>query len=37
MFLVFMDIVFVSFEEKKLEQTFATAWLDYRSTVRRWI
>jgi protein-S-isoprenylcysteine O-methyltransferase Ste14 len=36
-FFLFMDIAFVSFEEKKLEQTYPTAWLDYRSSVRRWI
>lgn len=36
-FLVFMDTVFIRFEEKKLAQTFGDAWLDYTHLVRRWI
>ena len=36
-FLVFMDTVFIRFEETKLAQKFGDAWLDYRSAVRRWI
>jgi protein-S-isoprenylcysteine O-methyltransferase Ste14 len=36
-FFVFMDIVFVRFEELKLAQTFGDAWLDYKAEVRRWI
>ena len=34
---VFMDVVFVGFEEKKLAETFGEAWFDYRRKVRRWI
>jgi protein-S-isoprenylcysteine O-methyltransferase Ste14 len=36
-FLVFMDTVFIRFEETKLAQTGGDAWLDYRAKVRRWI
>jgi protein-S-isoprenylcysteine O-methyltransferase Ste14 len=36
-FLVFMDTVFIRFEEKKLAQTFGKTWLNYRADVRRWI
>jgi protein-S-isoprenylcysteine O-methyltransferase Ste14 len=36
-FSVFMDTVFIRFEEKKFERTFGKAWSDYRTTVRRWI
>ncbi len=36
-FIVFMDTVFVRFEETKLVQTFGDAWLDYTARVRRWI
>jgi protein-S-isoprenylcysteine O-methyltransferase Ste14 len=36
-FSVIMDVVFIRFEEKKLEQTFGNAWSDYQATVRRWL
>jgi protein-S-isoprenylcysteine O-methyltransferase Ste14 len=36
-FFVFMDSIFVRFEETKLAQTFGDAWLDYKANVRRWI
>jgi protein-S-isoprenylcysteine O-methyltransferase Ste14 len=36
-FAVFMEIIFIRFEEKKLEAAFGEAWLDYRARVRRWI
>jgi protein-S-isoprenylcysteine O-methyltransferase Ste14 len=36
-FAVFMDMVFIRFEETRLEETFSEAWLGYRSRVRRWI
>ncbi|MCD6385746.1 isoprenylcysteine carboxylmethyltransferase family protein [Candidatus Sumerlaeota bacterium] len=36
-FVIFMDIVFVRAEEKKLEETFGEAWLKYKRTVRRWL
>jgi protein-S-isoprenylcysteine O-methyltransferase Ste14 len=36
-FAVFMDIVFMRFEEKKLEETFGETWLDYKARARRWL
>ena len=36
-FAIFMDIVFVRFEEKKLAETFGEPWLAYKKSVRRWI
>jgi protein-S-isoprenylcysteine O-methyltransferase Ste14 len=36
-FAIFMDMVFIRFEEKKLEQTFGEAWLEYKKKVRRWV
>jgi len=36
-FAVFMDMVFINYEEKKLEETFAEAWLQYRKKTGRWI
>jgi protein-S-isoprenylcysteine O-methyltransferase Ste14 len=36
-FTIFMDVVFIRFEEKELERTFGEAWFEYRSKVRRWI
>jgi len=36
-FVIFIDIVFIKYEEKKLEGTFGQAWLEYRKKVRRWI
>ena len=36
-FVIFIDTVFIKYEEKKLEGTFGQAWLDYRKKVRRWI
>jgi len=36
-FAVFMQIVFIRFEEKKLEETFGEAWLRYKRNVRQWI
>ncbi len=36
-FVIFIDTVFIKYEEKKLESTFGQAWLDYRKKVRRWI
>jgi protein-S-isoprenylcysteine O-methyltransferase Ste14 len=36
-FAVFMHIVFIKFEEKKLEETFGEAWLRYKRKVRQWI
>ena len=36
-FAIFMDIVFIRFEEKKLEDTFGKAWHEYKKNVRRWI
>lgn len=37
LFAIFLDIVFIRFEEKKLEETFGEAWLEYKRSVRRWI
>jgi protein-S-isoprenylcysteine O-methyltransferase Ste14 len=36
-FVIFINTVFIKFEEKKLEGTFGQAWQDYRKKVRRWI
>jgi protein-S-isoprenylcysteine O-methyltransferase Ste14 len=36
-FAIFMDMVFIKYEEKKLEETFGEAWLQYRKNTRRWI
>jgi protein-S-isoprenylcysteine O-methyltransferase Ste14 len=36
-FAIFMDAVFIRYEEKKLEETFGEAWLQYRRASRRWI
>lgn len=36
-FAIFMDMIFIRFEEKKLEQTFGEAWLEYKKKVRRWV
>jgi len=36
-FAVAMDSVFIPAEEKSLEQSFGTAFLDYKKRVRRWI
>jgi protein-S-isoprenylcysteine O-methyltransferase Ste14 len=36
-FAIFLDIVFIRFEEKKLEETFGEAWLEYKKSVRRWV
>jgi protein-S-isoprenylcysteine O-methyltransferase Ste14 len=36
-FAIFMDMVFIRFEEKKLDQTFGEAWLEYKKKVRRWV
>lgn len=36
-FAVFMDVVFIGFEEKKLAETFGEAWLEYKKNVRRWL
>jgi protein-S-isoprenylcysteine O-methyltransferase Ste14 len=37
LFAIFIDIVFIRFEEKKLEETFGEAWLEYTKSVRRWV
>jgi protein-S-isoprenylcysteine O-methyltransferase Ste14 len=36
-FAVFVDIVFITLEEERLEETFGEEWLDYRRKVRRWV
>lgn len=36
-FAIFMQIVFIKFEEAKLEETFGEAWLGYKKKVRQWI
>jgi len=35
-FAIFMDTVFIRYEEKTLEEAFGEAWLDYKKKVRRW-
>ncbi len=37
LFAIFLDIVFIRFEETKLEETFGEAWVEYKKSVRRWI
>jgi len=37
LFAVFLDIVFIGYEEKRLEETFGEAWRQYKRKVRRWI
>jgi protein-S-isoprenylcysteine O-methyltransferase Ste14 len=36
-FAVFMDVVFIRFEEAKMEKSFGPQWLEYRGRVRRWL
>jgi protein-S-isoprenylcysteine O-methyltransferase Ste14 len=36
-FALFLDRVFVRFEERKLEATFGQVWLDYKRKARRWV
>jgi protein-S-isoprenylcysteine O-methyltransferase Ste14 len=36
-FAVFIDAVFVRFEERKMEDQFGEAWLEYKGKVRRWL
>lgn len=36
-FMVFIYVVFIRFEEKKLETKFVSKWIDYKNNVRRWI
>ena len=37
LFAIFMDIVFIRFEEKRLEENFDQDWVNYKKKVRRWI
>ena len=37
LFFVVMDRMFVPYEEKKMENTFGEAYLDYKKQVRRWL
>ena len=36
-FTIFMDAVFMKYEEKKLEETFGEIWLEYKKKVRQWV
>lgn len=36
-FAIFMDVVYIRFEEKKLESTFGEEWSEYHKRTRRWI
>jgi protein-S-isoprenylcysteine O-methyltransferase Ste14 len=36
-FAIFMDTVFIKYEEKKLEETFGEVWSAYKQKVRRWV
>ena len=36
-FAIFIDAVFVRFEERKMEGRFGEAWLEYKHEVRRWL
>ena len=33
----FMDMIFIRFEEQKLEEKFQGIWTEYKNNVRRWI
>ena len=33
---VFMDMIFIRFEERKLEDKFGVIWTEYKNNVRRW-
>ena len=37
LFALFMDLVFIRFEERKMEKKFGEAWLEYKKKVRRWV
>jgi protein-S-isoprenylcysteine O-methyltransferase Ste14 len=36
-FAVFIDVVFIRFEERKMEAGFGAAWREYKRRVRRWL
>jgi protein-S-isoprenylcysteine O-methyltransferase Ste14 len=36
-FLLIIRIIFIPFEEKKMEETFADKYIEYKSRVKRWI
>ncbi len=36
-FAVFMEVVFVRFEERKMEDQFGETWREYKQRVRRWL
>lgn len=36
-FALFMDRVFIRFEENKMESTFGDTWREYKARVRRWL
>jgi len=36
-FIIVADFIFISFEEKNLEQIFGKKYLDYKQKVRRWL
>lgn len=36
-FAIFLDRIFINFEEKNLQHTFEEKWLNYRNKVGRWI
>ena len=36
-FAIFIDTVFIKYEEIKLEETFGNAWFKYKGKVRRWV
>ena len=37
LFAVFIDAVFIRFEERKMERSFGEEWLAYKRRVRRWL
>ena len=37
LFMIVMEVMFIPFEEKNLEQAFGKEYLDYKKKVRRWI
>ena len=37
LFVIVMEVMFIPFEEKNLEQAFGKEYLDYKKKVRRWI
>jgi len=37
LFVILMEIIFISFEDKNLEEAFGEDYINYKKKVRRWI